>query len=38
MPTPAAGMTFDEARTFAQKAVAWVGQTHNAWIFDRGRE
>ena len=22
-------MTFDQARTFAQKAVAWVGQTHN---------
>ena len=28
-------MTFDQARTFAQKACAWVGQTHNAWLFDR---
>lgn len=31
-------MSFDAARTFAQRALAWVGQTHNAWIFDRGRE
>ena len=26
-------MTFDQARTFAQKALAWVGQTHNAWLW-----
>ena len=31
-------MTFDQARTFAQKAVAWAGQAHNDWLFDRGRE
>jgi len=28
-------MTFEQARTFAQRAVAWVGQAHNAWLFDR---
>jgi hypothetical protein len=28
-------MTFDQARTFAQKACAWAGQMHNAWLFDR---
>jgi hypothetical protein len=28
-------MTFEQARTFAQKAVAWAGQAHNAWLFDR---
>ena len=31
-------MTPEEARTFAQKAVAWAGQAHNAWLFDRGGE
>jgi len=29
-------MTFEQPRTFAQRAVAWVGQVHNAWLFDRG--
>jgi hypothetical protein len=31
-------MTPEQARTFAQRAVAWAGQAHNAWMFDRGRE
>ena len=26
-------MTFDQARTFAQKAVAWTGLAHNKWLF-----
>ena len=26
-------MTFDQARTFAQKACAWTAQTHNAWFW-----
>ncbi len=26
-------MTLDQARTFAQKALAWVGQAHNAWLW-----
>ena len=26
-------MTFDQARAFAQKALAWVGQVHNAWLW-----
>ena len=26
-------MTFDQARTFAQRALAWVGQAHNAWFW-----
>lgn len=28
-------MTFDAARTFAQKACAWTGQAYNDWLFDR---
>src|SRR5208337_5405923 len=31
-------MTFEEARTFAQRALAWTGQTHNDWLFDRGQK
>ena len=31
----APSMTFEQARTFAQKAVAWTGQAHNGWLFDR---
>ncbi len=30
----ASEMTFDQARTFAQKALAWVGQAHNAWLWN----
>jgi len=26
-------MTFDQARTFAQRALAGVGQAHNAWFW-----
>jgi len=26
-------MAFEQARTFAQRAVAWAGQTHNAWLW-----
>ena len=26
-------MTFDQARTFAQKACAWTAQAHNAWFW-----
>jgi hypothetical protein len=26
-------MTFDQARTFAQKAGAWTAQVHNAWFW-----
>jgi hypothetical protein len=25
-------MTFDQARTFAQKACAWTAQAHTAWF------
>ena len=31
-------MTFEGARTFAQRALAWTGQTHNDWLFDRGQK
>ena len=24
---------FQEAQTFAQRAIAWVGQAHNAWLW-----
>ena len=26
-------MTFDQARTFAQRALAWAGQAHNTWLW-----
>ncbi len=26
-------MTLDQARTFAQKAVAWTAQAHRAWFW-----
>jgi hypothetical protein len=31
-------MTPDEAKALAQRAVAWAGQAHNAWLFERGEE
>ena len=31
--TLAPEMTLDQARTFAQKAVAWAAQAHHAWFW-----
>jgi hypothetical protein len=31
----APGMTFEQARTFAQKACSWTAQVHNAWFWDK---
>jgi len=31
-------MTPGEARTLAQRAVAWTAQAHNAWLFGRSGE
>jgi len=29
----ASEMTFEQARTFAQKACAWTAQAHSAWFW-----
>jgi hypothetical protein len=31
--TLAPEMTFDDARAFAQQAVAWTAQAHHAWFW-----